>query len=254
METPQPSNSGSDTVQVTAPKSLKLRRKRVGGLIRLVITAAALLCVMPILRRNAAMAHKLDQAPMPLAYSFVASPNCDERPPAAEINCIVLHSTVEPTTEGTMGIFLDPARKVSAHFVVGKDGRVVQMVPIEKRAWHAGTSVLEGIGRVNDYSIGIEMVNLNNGKVPYPQPQLDAVAGLIRFIRSRYPIPDERIVSHAQIALPAGRKTDPEGFDFTKIKALARIGVPDSSGKPTPITGQADNHPVGTDTKPANNP
>jgi N-acetyl-anhydromuramyl-L-alanine amidase AmpD len=170
------------------------------------------------------MAHKLDQSPMPLAYAYVPSPNCDERPATAVINTIVLHATVEATTEGTMGIFLDPAKKVSSHFVVGKDGRVVQMVPVEKRAWHAGVSELNGIERVNDFSIGIEMVNLNNGRDPYPRAQLDAVAGLIRFIRSRYPIADDHIVSHAQIALPPGRKSDPAGFEFEKITALARLG------------------------------
>src|SRR5579871_4374545 len=76
--------------------------------------------------------------PLPFAYAYTPSPNCDERPPGAVVDCIVLHATVEPTTEATMKIFLDPARRVSAHFVVGKDGRVVQMVPVEKRAWHAG--------------------------------------------------------------------------------------------------------------------
>jgi N-acetylmuramoyl-L-alanine amidase/AmpD protein len=153
-----------------------------------------------------------------------------------------------------MGIFLDPAKKVSAHFVVGKDGRVVQMVPIEKRAWHAGTSVLDGVSRVNDYSIGIEMVNLNDGRDPYPQPQMDAVAGLIRFIRARYPIPDERIVSHAQIALPAGRKSDPAGFDFAKIRALAQLGAPADPTKDAVNGGQNTNSPPNADTKPPGNP
>ncbi len=191
---------------------------------------------------------------MPLAYAFVPSPNCDERPPGSTINCIVLHSTVEATTEGTMGIFLDPAKKVSAHFVVGKDGRVVQMVPIEKRAWHAGASVLDGVGRVNDYSFGIEMVNLNDGRDPYPQAQLDAVAGLIRFIRCRYPIPDDRIVSHAQIALPAGRKSDPAGFNFDRIRALARLGVVENPAKEPSVSAQNGAARPGTDTKPVNNP
>src|SRR5690349_1881054 len=58
--------------------------------------------------------------PMPLAYAYVPSPNFDDRPPSAEISCIVLHATVEPTTEATMHIFLDPSRRVSAHFVVGR--------------------------------------------------------------------------------------------------------------------------------------
>ena len=159
---------------------------------------------------------------MPLPYAFVPSPNFDDRSPGAKINCLVIHATVEPTTEGTMQIFLTPSRKVSAHFVVGRDGRVVQMVPVEKRAWHAGLSELEGLRGVNDFSVGIEMVNLNDGKDPYPVEQMEAVAGIIRLLRSQYDIPDNRIVSHAQIALPAGRKNDPLGFDFDKVKQMAR--------------------------------
>ncbi len=178
--------------------------------------------------------------PMPLAYAYVPSPNCDDRPASAEITCIVIHSTVEPTTEGTEGIFLNAAKKVSAHFVVGKDGRVVQMVPVEKRAWHAGKSMLDGVSDVNSYSIGIEMVNLNDGVDPYPPAQVEAVAGLIRLIRSRYNVPDNRVVSHAQIAQPAGRKSDPVGFDFEALLKLARTpetstSVPTGS-RPTPTT------------------
>jgi N-acetyl-anhydromuramyl-L-alanine amidase AmpD len=182
-------------------------------------------------------------SPLPLAYAYIPSPNCDDRPPdALSISCVVLHATVEPTTEGTVHIFLDPARKVSAHFVVGKDGRVVQMVPVEKRAWHAGVSVLDGVPSVNDYSVGIEIVNLNDGKDPFPDAQLQAVAGILRLLRSRYAIPDARIVSHAQIALPPGRKSDPLGLDFDKIRTLAREDasaipmtppVPDTSPLPS---------------------
>jgi N-acetylmuramoyl-L-alanine amidase len=172
---------------------------------------------------------------MPLPYAVVWSPNCDDRPAGAVVSCIVLHATVEPTTEGTMNIFLTPARRVSAHFVVGRDGRVIQMVPVERRAWHAGSSVLDDVGSVNNFSVGIEMVNLNDGKDPYTREQMDAVAGIIRLVRSRYDIPDERIVSHAQIALPAGRKSDPVAFDFEKIRALARAAAPIQSPVPDPL-------------------
>ena len=164
---------------------------------------------------------------LPLAYDFVPSPNFEERPAGVLVSCIVLHATVEPTTQGTVNIFLDGARAapVSAHFVVGKDGRVVQMVPVEKRAWHAGGSMLAGVTNVNNFSVGIEMVNLNDGKDPYPEEQYRAVAGIIRLVRSRYDVPDERIVSHAVVATNAGRsdKTDPAGFDFVKVCALAKL-------------------------------
>lgn len=160
--------------------------------------------------------------PMPLAYYFLPSPNFDDRPHGETVSCVVLHSTVVPTTEETVKIFLDPKRQVSAHFVVGKDGQVIQMVPVEKRAWHAGESVLDGKPRVNEYSVGIEMVNLNNGVDPYTDAQIYAVVGIIRLLRSRYDIPDSRIVSHEKIALPAGRKSDPANFDFERVYRLCR--------------------------------
>ena len=178
-------------------------------------------CIASFLYGGYVVLHKILN-PMPLVYAFIPSPNFDDRPSGATVDCLVIHATVEPTTEGTMDIFLTPSRKVSAHFVVGRDGRVVEMVPVEKRAWHAGNSVFDGATAVNNFSVGIEMVNLNDGKEPYPVEQTEAVAGIIRLLRTKYDIPDSRIVSHAQVALPAGRKNDPVGFDFQKLKEMAR--------------------------------
>ena len=151
---------------------------------------------------------------------MVNSPNFNDRPDDSIIDCIVLHSTVQRTLQDTVTLFLDPASKVSSHFVVGKDGTVVQMVSLTKRAWHAGVSCLDGVDSVNDYSIGIEMTNMNDGVDPYPDKQYLAVAKIIRRCRKSYDIPDRRIVSHAKIALPQGRKNDPLGFDFDKLKKL----------------------------------
>jgi N-acetyl-anhydromuramyl-L-alanine amidase AmpD len=96
------------------------------------------------------------------------------------------------------------------------------MVRVERRAWHAGLSELDGASHVNDFSVGVEMVNLNDGHDPYPEAQVEAVASILRFLRSRYSIPDSRVVTHAAIALPTGRKSDPVGFDIGKLLALAR--------------------------------
>jgi len=209
----------NDTVVFRPTKATRSRRERRRR--RLLLALALLALLMPSYRflRNA----MAQFAPMPLAYAYVPSPNCDDRPPGATLTCVVLHATVEPTIEATLRIFLDPKRKVSAHFVVGKDGRVVQMVPVEKRAWHAGVSVLDGSPGVNDYSVGIEMVNRNDGRDAYTESQMQAVAGILRLLRARYDISDAHIVSHAQIALPPGRKSDPLGFDFDRVRALARI-------------------------------
>ena len=212
-----------ENTQTGQPLGRTGKRRRGSRMRQLSTGMLALVLVGSAVWRGAHAQSQIGPPPMPLAYEFIASPNFGERPANTPVNFMVLHSTVEPTTEGTIGIFLRPASQVSAHFVVGKDGRVVQMVPIEKRAWHAGVSTWDGVKDLNNVSVGIEMVNLNDGKDPYTEPQIQAVAGIIRFVRSRYLIPDDHIVSHAQIAIPPGRKSDPLGFDFDRIKLLAHV-------------------------------
>ncbi|MEP6757238.1 MAG: N-acetylmuramoyl-L-alanine amidase [Chthonomonadales bacterium] len=163
-----------------------------------------------------------DSHPRPLpGRSFVSSPNFGPRPEGSTIDCIVVHATVIETLKGTVDRFLDLPHSVSAHYVVDRDGTTVQMVRDEDRAWHAGASELEGKKGVNDFSIGIEMVNRNDGVDPYPDAQYEAVARIIRHIRDSYDVPDTRIVSHQFIARPQGRKNDPKGFDFVRLKELA---------------------------------
>ena len=153
-------------------------------------------------------------------YHYIASPNVDDRPYGTTIDCVVLHSTAEPTLRSTIETFQDAQSQVSAHFVVGKDGTTVLMVPLERRAWHAGVSALDDRPNVNDYSVGIEMVNLNDGVDPYTNAQYLAVAQIIRRLRTVCDIPDNHIVAHAQIALPPGRKTDPKNFDWHRLRRL----------------------------------
>lgn len=163
--------------------------------------------------------HKVnsERAEYTIIYPYTASPNRDDRPYGVGINCVVLHATAE-TMEGSRRWFLDPTSKVSAHFIVSKEGEIFQSVPIEQRAWHAGVSEFDSVPDVNNYSVGIEIVNRDDGTDPYTDVQYAAVARIVRQLRSRYTIPDERIVSHAQIA--PGRKFDPVGFDFDKFRIM----------------------------------
>ena len=154
---------------------------------------------------------------------WIQSPNFGPRPKDAVVDTIVVHSTVIPTLERTTVAFQrKEPNPVSSHFTMGKDGSIIMNVSTFDRAWHAGVSVdAGGHKNVNDFSVGIELVNLNDGKDPYPQAQLMALCGIIAEMKRRFPI--KQIVSHEFIAQPKGRKNDPKGFPW---KRLEYLGLP----------------------------
>lgn len=135
---------------------------------------------------------------------------------------LVLHYTGMPTAEGAVARLLDPGAKVSAHYVVGEDGAILRLVAEEHRAWHAGRGAWQGETDCNAASIGIEVVNPGHefGYRDFPGVQIDAVISLISDIRTRWTIPDARIIAHADLA--PDRKQDPgERFPW---KRLASVG------------------------------
>jgi N-acetylmuramoyl-L-alanine amidase len=155
---------------------------------------------------------------------WIHSPHFNERPAQyfTEVDTVVVHSTVSSTLSGTTRWFTMPEARVSAHFTIDKDGSIVQHVSTFDRAWHAGMS-RDPLGRtgVNDFSIGIELVNLNDGKDPYPDEQVEVLGFLIAHLKRRFPI--KQLVSHEIIATPAGRKSDPKGFPWERLEYL---GIP----------------------------
>ena len=106
--------------------------------------------------------------------------------------------------------------RVSSHLYIKRNGKVVQFVPLNKRAWHAGVSEFNGRIRCNDFSIGIEMQGTDD--MAYTDLQYQALAQVTKKIQQLYPmIIKERIVGHQHIS--PGRKTDPgQSFDWTRYK------------------------------------
>jgi N-acetyl-anhydromuramoyl-L-alanine amidase len=159
----------------------------------------------------------------------VDSPNQDERPAGVEISLVVLHSISLPPGEyggdAIERLFtnrLDPAAHpyfaeiqdlhVSSHFLVRRDGELVQFVPVERRAWHAGVSAWRGRSRCNDFSVGIELEGTDAH--PFEDAQYGALAELVSELRTRLPL--RAIAGHSDIA--PGRKTDPgAGFDWRRL-------------------------------------
>jgi AmpD protein len=173
----------------------------------------------------------MDQNLLPGLCS-IWSPNCDARPEDAVVELIVIHNISLPPGEfggpGIIELFtncLDPdahpyyaeiaGRKVSAHFLIRRDGELIQFVPCDQRAWHAGASSWRGRSRCNDFSIGIELEGTDD--LPFEHIQYQKLAELVRVIKSQYPIAD--IVGHSDIA--PGRKTDPgPHFDWLRFHTM----------------------------------
>src|SRR5688572_3314198 len=117
------------------------------------------------------------------------SPNFNARPEGVVIDTVVLHATVLNTLNEVAEKFSDAESCVSAHYTIDRDGTIVCHVEEDQRAWHAGQSKMkDGRVGVNDFSIGIELVNLNDGVDPFPEEQIQAMRDLVREIISRHPI------------------------------------------------------------------
>ncbi len=150
--------------------------------------------------------------------AWIQSPHCDLRPSGSTIDTIVIHATAGSTLAGTTKWFQAPESKVSAHFTIGKDGSIVQNVSTFNRAWHAGVSKdANGRENLNHTSVGIEIVNLNDGKDPYTEAQYRVLDNLLAVLLRRFP-EVKSFVSHEYIAEPKGRKNDPKGLDWGRIK------------------------------------
>jgi len=166
------------------------------------------------------------------------SSNCDERG-GAEIDMLVLHYTGMPSADGALDWLCSPESRVSSHYFIFEDGRIVQSVAEDRRAWHAGISNWRGNNDINARSIGIEIANPGHehGYRPFPPEQVEAVVALCASVVTRFTIPARNVVAHSDIA-PA-RKQDPgELFPWRRLHE-AGIGLfvepaPERSGPGLP--------------------
>ncbi|MFT3754851.1 MAG: N-acetylmuramoyl-L-alanine amidase [Pseudoxanthomonas sp.] len=138
----------------------------------------------------------------PLA-KWERSRNFDERKPML----IVLHYTTEESAEKSLRTLKTANSKgpVGVHYLIGRDGRIYQLVAEDKRAWHAGPGSWGRITDVNSASIGIELDN--SGHDPFDEPQIEQLIVLLRDLTTRLRIPPTQIVGHEDFA--PGRKIDP---------------------------------------------
>lgn len=163
----------------------------------------------------------------------VPSPHFDCRPEDVSPSLLVVHNISLPPGEfggpwidalftGTLDASVHPFfaeiahLRVSAHCLIRRDGEIVQYVPFDKRAWHAGVSCYQGRERCNDFSIGIELEGTDT--LPYTDIQYQQLAAVTRALITRYPSIAEHITGHSDIA--PHRKTDPgPAFDWLCFRA-----------------------------------
>lgn len=166
------------------------------------------------------------------------SPNCDARPEGADVTLIVVHNISLPPNEfggeWITDLFLnrlDPDAhpyfatihtfEVSAHFLIRRDGQLIQYVSTQDRAWHAGVSTWRGQTRCNDFSVGIELEGCDSK--PYTAAQYAQLAALTQALQIRYPRING-VAGHHEIA-PA-RKTDPGAcFEWVRFERQANISA-----------------------------
>ncbi|MGO4571170.1 N-acetylmuramoyl-L-alanine amidase [Microvirga sp. 2TAF3] len=152
------------------------------------------------------------------AAKVFPSPNHGERKGGQRPNMLILHYTGMPDAGEALQWLCNPISQVSAHYFVFEDGRVIQMVPETRRAWHAGVSSWDGETDINSSSIGIEIANPGHpgGLPPFPDAQIDSVTALAGDIVARWKIPATRVLGHSDVA--PGRKLDPgEAFPWQRL-------------------------------------
>ncbi|WPR71193.1 N-acetylmuramoyl-L-alanine amidase [Flavobacterium sp. NG2] len=146
-------------------------------------------------------------------------------------NFIILHHTAQDSIEQTIKTFTLTRTQVSAHYVIGDDGRVVQMLNDYLRSWHAGAGSWGKVKDMNSCSIGIELDN--NGREPFSEAQITSLMALLSRLKKEYDIPTENIIGHADIA--PTRKKDPSALFPWKTLAENGFGLwPDDTLEPAP--------------------
>jgi N-acetylmuramoyl-L-alanine amidase len=137
------------------------------------------------------------------------SPNHGERAGGRRPDMILLHYTGMENAGAALERLRASESEVSSHYLVFEDGRISQLVPESRRAWHAGKAFWAGETDINSCSIGIEIANPGHdfGYPEFPKRQIAAVTALCRSILTRFAIPPIRVLAHSDVA-PA-RKQDP---------------------------------------------
>lgn len=148
---------------------------------------------------------------------WVGTVNFDMRRPSF----VIIHHTAQDSIEQTIRTFTLERTQVSSHYVIGRDGKTVQMLNDYLRAWHAGASRWGKVTDMNSHSIGIELDN--NGKEPFSNVQINSLLRLLDTLKANYRIPAENFIGHSDIA--PSRKQDPSALFPWKLLSEKGFGI-----------------------------
>jgi N-acetylmuramoyl-L-alanine amidase len=162
---------------------------------------------------------------LPAHWQSMPSPNHSAR--RVPVSAIVLHADASPSVKSSLAWVRLAESRVSYHLMVGRDGTVFSVVHPDRKAWHAGVSRLGDEDNVNEFSVGVCLSNRNDGVEPFPMVQQSAAADVCAVLCGLYQIDVARITTHAIVARPAGRKSDPKGLDLVAFREMvkARLAV-----------------------------
>ncbi len=167
-------------------------------------------CIAFLALLAAACAELPQRSPLPMEQR--PSVNFNERRPSF----VIIHHSGEKSVEQTLSVLTNPALVVSAHYLIGRDGRIFYLVDELARAWHAGDAYWGGLRDLNSASIGIELDN--SGGEPFSEPQIEALLGLLADLKERYTIPTANFLGHGDVA--PWRKSDPSvWFPWERLAA-----------------------------------
>jgi len=157
---------------------------------------------MPVLTQNVEMV-------APDQQFFIGSVNFGIRKP----NFVIIHHTAQTSTDQTIKTFTLKSTGTSAHYVIGRDGKVIHMVNDYLRANHAGVAKWGNESDLNSCSLGIELDN--NGDEPYSDAQINSLIAVLTTLKKKYNIPVQAFIGHSDVA--PKRKIDPNKFPWKKL-------------------------------------
>ena len=167
-----------------------------------------------------------------LGKYWVGTTNFNLRKP----NYVVIHHTAQDSTAQTLKTFTMPSTQVSAHYVIGRDGRVYHMLNDYLRAWHGGVARWGNTTDINSASIGIELDN--NGIEPFAEAQITSLMHILGGLKKAYGIPTANFIGHADIA--PSRKNDPSALFPWKRLAANGFGLwYDAGPLPSPFVADS---------------